>query len=108
MCVDQIIFGYLKITKCVKRMNMLLIFTEPDDYIGGVQTQRIPSGQTRTCAEYSIQQDNLVEGNEQFSVKISNLLPTDVSGLAFGQQTTTTITIIDASKYIMKHHPCDF
>ena len=71
---------------------------DPDDYLGSINQQTIAAGQLRTCTTYNIQIDEEVEQNEQFIVTITSFRPQEHDGISLGQQTSTTVTILDGGK----------
>lgn len=78
----------------------MIYFTDPSDYIGGIQRQIFPSTQTTACALYNIVQDNEIEINESFIVSISVQVPIVSTSSRLGSKVSTTVTIIDASECI--------
>ena len=91
--------------------------TQVGDYTIKLGTLRFADGETSKIISIPIVDDVFVEGNENFSVTLSN--PTG-AGVSLGSQSTTTITImdddvnaptsnpIDGAEFFVRQHYLDF
>ena len=66
-----------------------------DDYASGPYSAAFPAGVTRAFLYISIIDDNLLEGNEYFSVMIDS--SSVISGVDVGSLDQVTVTILDAA-----------
>ena len=66
-----------------------------DDYASGPYSVTFPAGVTRAFLYISITDDNLLEGNEYFTVMIDS--SSLISGVDVGFLDQVTVTILDAA-----------
>ena len=73
------------------------------DYTSGPYTVTIPAGQTTATFNVPINDDNVIEGTENFMLTIdSSSLPT---GLSVGDPGHVTVTIIEEGKEVLTFVP---
>lgn len=82
---------------CVSVVFVLLSL-DPDDYLGSTTEKTIVAGQLMVCVTYNIHIDEAVEQNEDFIVTITKFRPQRNSAISLGQQSSTTVTILDGGK----------
>ena len=71
------------------------------DYTSGPYTVTFPAGQTTATFDVPINDDNILEGNENFMLTIDPTLPT---GVTVGDPNEATVTIVDNDcKYFHNH-----
>ena len=74
------------------------------DYTSGPYTVTFPAGQTNATFNVPINDDNILEGNENFMLTInSSLLPDDV---LLGDPNQATVTIMDDDHKLSFILPC--
>ena len=74
------------------------------DYTSGPYTVTIPTGQTNATFNVPINDDNILEGNENFMLTIGlSLLP---DGVLLGDPNQATVTIVDDDRKLSFILPC--
>ena len=82
---------------CFEVFIFACYFPAAGDYKISSNYFRIQDGQRRSCKDIEIENDNLVEGDEKFKIRLlpESLFPPQLKTNVMVNQTNSTVTIID-------------
>ena len=87
-------------------MQQYTNFTIGDDFTSTPLIATIPAGATNTTVRVPVMSDNIVEGDEMFSISL-NVSSSLGPGIVSGSVTRATGIIVDSSgklKYLQRHY----